>query len=73
MRVICDIDRMKVLSLNTLLNHRTIDLRVPANLSIIRIRSGVMNLFREFLSKHNFIEVSTPTRKVRALSVKSLW
>ena len=47
-------------ALNTLLNHRTIDLRVPANLSIIRIRSGVMNLFREFLTKRGFIEISTP-------------
>eukprot|EP00947_MAST-08B_sp_MAST-8B-sp1_P002162 g2162.t1 len=46
--------------LSTLLDHRTIDLRVPANQGIIRIRSGVMQLFREFLHKRGFCEVSTP-------------
>ncbi|KAI9771267.1 MAG: aspartate--tRNA ligase dps1 [Geoglossum simile] len=47
-------------SLKTKLDHRVISLRSPVNHAIFRIRSGLVALFREFLSKENFIEVSTP-------------
>lgn len=42
------------------LNNRIIDLRVPANQALMRIQSGVGQLFREFLYKHDFIEIHSP-------------
>eukprot|EP00602_Paraphysomonas_sp_CaronLab_P011180 CAMPEP_0185041882 /NCGR_PEP_ID=MMETSP1103-20130426/41734_1 /TAXON_ID=36769 /ORGANISM="Paraphysomonas bandaiensis, Strain Caron Lab Isolate" /LENGTH=514 /DNA_ID=CAMNT_0027581811 /DNA_START=100 /DNA_END=1645 /DNA_ORIENTATION=- len=42
------------------LNNRWLDLRVPANNAIIRIRSGIMRLFREALYAKNFTEISSP-------------
>eukprot|EP01028_Stygiella_incarcerata_P004706 TRINITY_DN204_c0_g1_i1.p1 TRINITY_DN204_c0_g1~~TRINITY_DN204_c0_g1_i1.p1 ORF type:complete len:543 (-),score=170.55 TRINITY_DN204_c0_g1_i1:195-1823(-) len=42
------------------LDHRIIDLRVPTNCAIFRIRSGVACLFREFFNKINFVEIHTP-------------
>ena len=42
------------------LNNRWLDLRVPANNAIMRIRSGVSQLFREALYKKNFVEINTP-------------
>jgi aspartyl-tRNA synthetase len=44
----------------TRLNHRWLDMRVPANNAIIRIRSGISSLFRISLSKQGFIEINTP-------------
>eukprot|EP01035_Chromulina_nebulosa_P020259 gene20259-26302_t len=45
---------------DTRLNNRWLDLRVPANNAIIKIRSGVMRLFREALYKEGFVEISSP-------------
>ena len=42
------------------LNHRWIDLRVPANNAIMRIQSAVCQLFREYLYTEDFIEIHTP-------------
>lgn len=42
------------------LNSRWLDLRVPANNAIIRIRSGVSMLFREALVDQGFTEINTP-------------
>lgn len=42
------------------LNNRWLDLRVPANNAIMRIRSGVSLLFREALSRDDFVEINTP-------------
>ena len=36
------------------------DLRVPANNAVMRIRSGVSMLFREGLLNEGFIEINTP-------------
>jgi aspartyl/asparaginyl-tRNA synthetase len=45
---------------DTRLNHRWLDLRVPANNAIMRIRSGISFLFREALLNENFVEINTP-------------
>jgi aspartyl-tRNA synthetase len=42
------------------LDHRVIDLRVPTNCAIFRIKSGVACLFREFFNKIDFVEIHTP-------------
>lgn len=42
------------------LDHRWLDLRVPANNAIIRIVSAVCQLFRESLYEQGFIEIHTP-------------
>ena len=42
------------------LNNRWLDLRVPANNAIMRIRSGVSTLFRMSLLDEGFIEIQTP-------------
>ena len=42
------------------LNNRWLDLRVPANNAIMRVRSGVSLLFREALHNEGFIEINTP-------------
>jgi aspartyl/asparaginyl-tRNA synthetase len=49
-----------LVSLNTRLNNRTLDLRAKINQSIFVIKSGVCALFQEFLSKRGFILVHTP-------------
>jgi aspartyl/asparaginyl-tRNA synthetase len=49
-----------LVSLNTRLNNRTIDLRAKINQSIFVIKSGVCALFQEFLSKKGFVLVHTP-------------
>ncbi|KAI9857669.1 MAG: aspartate--tRNA ligase dps1 [Trichoglossum hirsutum] len=49
-----------VVTLNSKLNNRVIDLRTLTNQAIFSISSGVCTLFREYLLKHNFIEVHTP-------------
>uniref|UniRef100_A0A8C9LGZ7 Aspartate--tRNA ligase, cytoplasmic n=1 Tax=Piliocolobus tephrosceles TaxID=591936 RepID=A0A8C9LGZ7_9PRIM len=42
------------------LNNRCIDLRTHANYSIFVLQSQICQLFREYLNKHNFIEIHTP-------------
>lgn len=42
------------------LNNRWLDLRVPANNAIMRIRSGISLLFREALVNKGFVEINTP-------------
>jgi aspartyl-tRNA synthetase len=42
------------------LNNRWLDLRVPANNAIMRIRGGVCMLFRESLTNQGFTEINTP-------------
>jgi len=42
------------------LNHRWLDLRTPANQSIMRVESMVGCLFREFLLQKDFVEIHTP-------------
>mmetsp|Transcript_19859 Transcript_19859/g.28397 ORF Transcript_19859/g.28397 Transcript_19859/m.28397 type:complete len:584 (-) Transcript_19859:2172-3923(-) len=42
------------------LNNRWLDLRVPANNAILRVRSGVCQLFRTALYNEGFMEINTP-------------
>jgi aspartyl-tRNA synthetase len=42
------------------LKNRWLDLRVPANNAIMRVRSGVSFLFREALMNEGFVEINTP-------------
>ena len=42
------------------LNNRWLDLRVPSNNAIMRLKSGVSLLFRESLSNEGFIEIQSP-------------
>lgn len=45
---------------DTRLDNRVLDLRTPANQAIFRLEGGVCKLFREALSKKNFVEIHTP-------------
>ncbi|KAF2867132.1 aspartyl-tRNA synthetase [Massariosphaeria phaeospora] len=49
-----------LVTLNTRLNNRTIDLRAKINHAIFVIKSGVCTLFQEFLSQKGFLLVQTP-------------
>jgi len=51
---------LPVVSQDTSLNHRCVDLRTPANQAIFRIQAGVCQLFREFLTSKNFVEIHSP-------------
>jgi len=42
------------------LNNRVIDLRVPTNQALMRLQSGVCQLFREFLNTKGFTEIHSP-------------
>jgi len=45
---------------DTRLNNRIIDLRVPTNQALMKLQSGVCQLFREFLYKNDFTEIHSP-------------
>ena len=42
------------------LDHRWIDMRTPCSQSILRINTGVSNLFRTFLYDQGFVEIHSP-------------
>ncbi len=46
--------------LDTRLNHRALDLRLPRNQAIFRIHNQMLISIRNVLNKHDFIEVVTP-------------
>lgn len=46
--------------MKTRLDNRVIDLRTPAKHAIFRLSSGVCQLFREFLTERDFMEIHTP-------------
>jgi len=49
-----------VVKIKTRLDNRVFDLRVPATQAMMKLQSGVGMLFREFLYKHDFVEIHTP-------------
>ena len=49
-----------LVSLNTRLNNRVLDLRAKINHCIFIIKDGVDSLFQEFLHAHHFIRIHTP-------------
>ena len=53
-------DGRPIVTLNTRLNNRVIDLRGKHNTAIFTIKDGVINLFQEFLRKHKFVGVNSP-------------
>ena len=52
--------RLPTVSPDLRLDNRWVDLRTPANQAIMRISSGVCQLFREFLLSKDFVEIQTP-------------
>ena len=52
--------RLPSVSTDLRLDHRWMDLRTPANQAIMRISSGVCQLFREYLLSKDFVEIQTP-------------
>ncbi|KAF2244111.1 aspartyl-tRNA synthetase [Trematosphaeria pertusa] len=53
-------DARPLVGLNTRLNNRTLDLRATINHAIFIIKSGVCQLFQEFLSQKGFVLIHTP-------------
>jgi aspartyl-tRNA synthetase len=51
---------MPVVNQDTALNYRWVDTRTPANQAIFRIQAGVCQLFREYLTSKNFVEIHSP-------------
>ena len=49
-----------VVKMNTRLDNRVFDLRVPTTQAIFKLQSGVAHLFREYLDSKNFIEIHSP-------------
>ena len=49
-----------VVKMNTRLDNRVFDLRVPTTQAIFKIQAGVAHLFREYLDSQNFIEIHSP-------------
>ena len=49
-----------LVSLNTRLNNRVLDLRVPVNQAIFEVNAAIAQLFREHLLMDNFREIMTP-------------
>jgi len=48
------------IGLDVRLDNRVIDMRTPCSQSILRINTGVSNLFRTFLYDRGFVEIHTP-------------
>lgn len=53
-------DRQVSVNQDTRLDNRVLDLRAPVNQSIMRMKSKVCNLFRQYLDQNEFIEIHTP-------------
>jgi aspartyl-tRNA synthetase len=49
-----------VVKMNTRLDNRVFDLRVPTTQAIFKLQSGVAHLFREYLDSKDFIEIHSP-------------
>ena len=49
-----------VVKMNTRLDNRVFDLRVPTTQAIFKLQAGVAHLFREYLDSQNFIEIHSP-------------
>ena len=49
-----------IVSQNTRLDNRILDLRVPTNVAIMKIGAGICRYFREYLDSKDFIEIHSP-------------
>jgi aspartyl-tRNA synthetase len=45
---------------DTRLDNRILDLRTATSQSIFRLEAGVCRLFRDYLTKKDFVEIHTP-------------
>ncbi|KAI9840992.1 MAG: hypothetical protein M1837_001067 [Sclerophora amabilis] len=54
------LSRIPRVTLKTQLDHRTLSLRWPLNRAIFRIKSGVFDLFYEYMRKNEFTQIWTP-------------
>lgn len=52
--------QVNLVSRETRLNSRVVDLRVPPHVAIMRIQSGVCRFFRQFLTENGFTEIHSP-------------
>jgi len=55
-----EVQKYVVVSQETRLDNRVLDLRTPANQAIFTIQSAVCTLFREYLLGQGFVEIHTP-------------
>lgn len=53
-------EKETIVTLKTRLDNRVLDLRIPSNIAIFRIQSGVCLYFRDFLLKNGFMEIHSP-------------
>ena len=49
-----------IVKMNTRLDNRVMDLRVPTNQALFKLQAAVGHLFREYLDKQGFVEIHTP-------------
>ncbi|KAL5009723.1 hypothetical protein ScPMuIL_012028 [Solemya velum] len=55
-----DSEELATVNQDTRLDNRVIDLRTTTNQAVYRIEAGICRLFREYLTKQNFVEIHTP-------------
>lgn len=55
-----DAEGAPIVTLNTRLNNRILDLRTPSNQAIFAINSGVCELFCKYMRQHGSIQIQTP-------------
>lgn len=55
-----DAEGTPIVTLNTRLNNRILDLRTPSNQAIFAINSGVCELFSRYMRQHGSVQVQTP-------------
>lgn len=55
-----DAEGTPVVTLNTRLNNRILDLRTPSNQAIFTINSGVCELFSRYMRQHGSVQIQTP-------------
>ena len=48
------------MSQDTRLENRILDLRTATSQGIFRLEAGVCRLFRDYLTRNNFVEIHTP-------------
>lgn len=55
-----DAEGTPIVTLNTRLNNRILDLRTPSNQAIFAINSGVCELFCRYMRQHRSVQIQTP-------------
>ncbi len=55
-----DAEGTPIVTLNTRLNNRILDLRTPSNQAIFAVNSGVCELFCKYMRQHGSVQIQTP-------------